>query len=213
MATQHFVSPRRSSRLVAFLATALIALLSMAAPAAAREPVDSATLNPPPPDFFNAACFDGAGGTICTLAFDDPPFADEPSGLICGGVELLASGARSVVGKRFYDGDGNLVRRHFRETLDGTYVNPVTGRYVLYHAYDTVLHDLSVPGDLASGSTRITGLYVRAWSPEGGTVISDTGTFVEDAATFELLHVSGHHPFIDYGSDPSAIASLCDAID
>ena len=200
------------TRVARLVLLAIVAVLAFAGPVGAREPVDPASLNPPPPDFFNAGCFAGGGGTVCTLEFADPPFEDEPSGLICDGVELLDSGARTVVGKRFYDRDGNLVQRHFRETLDGTFENPDTGRRVLYHAHDTVKHDLDVPGDLATGSTRITGLYVRIWTPGGGTVMSDTGTYVEDAGTFDLPFASGHHPFLDYGSDPSAIDPLCEAL-
>ena len=202
--------PRTLARVVLVAAAAVLAL---AGPVAAREPVDPGTLNPPPLDFFNASCLAGGNGTICTLAFADPPFEDEPSGLICDGVELLDSGARSVVGKRFYDADGNLVQRHFRETLDGRFTNPETGRYVLYHAHDTVKHDLAVPGDLSTGATRITGLYVRMWRPGGGTVLSDTGTYIEDPGTFDLLFASGHHPLIDYASDLSAIDPLCAALD
>ena len=87
------------------------------------------------------------------------------------------------------------MQRHFRETFDGKFSNPETGRYVLYHAHDTVKHDLAVPGDLSTGATRITGLYIRMWSPDGGTVLSDTGTYVEDPGTFDLLFAaSGHHP-------------------
>ena len=43
--------------------------------------------------------------------------------------------------------------------------------------------------------------------------MSDTGTFVEDAGTFDILFASGHHPFLDYGTDPSAIDPLCEALD
>jgi hypothetical protein len=57
---------------------------------------DPSTLNPAPPDFFNAQCFKGGGGTICTLAFADEPFAGEPSGIVCDGTELLLSQERSV---------------------------------------------------------------------------------------------------------------------
>src|SRR4051812_14274158 len=97
------------------LAAAFLAVTGLASGAVARTPVDPNTLNPTPPDFFNASCYAGAGGTVCDLAFADPenPFLNEPTGVICGGTELLLTQNRFVVGKRFYDADGNLVQRHF----------------------------------------------------------------------------------------------------
>ncbi len=125
MASQPHPSRRRA--VARAVLAALVGALALAGPAAARTPVDPGTLNPPPPDFFNAQCYKGAGGTVCTLHFSDDPFADEPSGIVCDGTELVFSQERSVVGKRFYDANGALVQRHFGEWMSGTYSNPVTG--------------------------------------------------------------------------------------
>src|SRR3954451_20086776 len=100
---------------------AILAALAFVAPVAARQAVDPSLLNPPPPDFFNATCFTGAGGVVCDMHFNDTPVAAEPSGVICDGTELLLSQDRSVVGKRYYDSNGNLVQRHFREDVSGTF--------------------------------------------------------------------------------------------
>ena len=195
------------------LAVASILLLAAAAgPAAARTPVDPATLNPPPPDFFNADCQRTGGHIVCTLAFVDPPFVNEPSGLICDGVELLDTGQRRVEGKRFYDADGNLTQRHFREDLAGVLRNPVTGKVALWVGGDTIIHNLAVPGDLSTGATKISGAYIR-FSVANRTVLTDAGSWVEDAGTAEFLRISGHHPLVDYGSDPDAIAPLCEALE
>ena len=75
-----------------------IALLALTTGVAAREPVDPATLNPAPPAEFNATCERLGDHIRCDLAFSDPPFLDEPSGIICDGVELLLSQTRDVVG-------------------------------------------------------------------------------------------------------------------
>src|SRR5262245_46640301 len=84
---------------------AVLAALNVATPAAARTPVDPNTLNPAPPDFFNAACERTGNQIICTLAFDTvDDVTDEPSGIMCGSTELLFSQKRAVVGKRYYDG-------------------------------------------------------------------------------------------------------------
>jgi hypothetical protein len=198
-------------------AIALVALpasLLVAAPVAARTLVDPNTLNPAPPDFFNATCYAGAAGTICDLAFVDPesPWIDQPSGILCGSTELLVSQTRSVVGKRFYDADGNLLQRHFREFLDGSLTNPVTGRSVLWTQHDTVLHNLTIPGDLDSGVTSFTGLYSRFYLPGGATIQMDAGTFSQDVNG--LVFEAGPHPLNDYfvHGDESAFQPVCDAV-
>jgi len=179
----------------------------------ARTPVDPSTLNPAPPDFFNAECFRGAGGTVCTLRFSDDPIVDEPSGIVCGSTELLFSQTRSVVGKRVYDPDGNLVQRHFREELAGVLTHPVTGGSVPWIQHDTVIHNLSIPGDLDLGITRFTGLYSRFYLPHGGTILIDAGTFSQDANG--LVREAGPHPINDYfvHGNLAAFQPVCDAID
>jgi hypothetical protein len=213
MASQ--LQPTRRRALVRAASAALLGALALAGPAAARTPVDPGTLNPPPPDFFNAQCYLGAGGTVCTLHFSDDPIADEPSGIVCGATELVFSQERSVVGKRYYDANGNLVQRHFGEWMSGTYSNPVTGKSLPWVERDTILHNLSVPGDLATGTIKTTGLITRVWQPGRGTVVLDAGTIVEDVATGALLRSSGPHPFRDYfvDGDTSALQPLCDALD
>lgn len=213
MASQPHPSRRRA--VARAVLAGLVGAIALAGPAAARTPVDPGTLNPAPPDFFNAECYEGAGGTVCSLHFSDDPFADEPSGIVCGGTELVYAQERSVVGKRYYDADGNLVQRHFREWMSGTFTNPDTGKSVPWNQHDTIIHNLSVPGDLGSGSVKTTGLITRAWLPGGGSILLDAGTILEDAATGELIHAGGPHPFRDYFAegDASALQPLCDALD
>lgn len=201
----------RASVVVAGLFT-VIALLAPAT-VAARTAVDATTLTPPPPDFFNAECNTGAGGVLCTLHFSDDPIVDEPSGILCGSTELLFSQTRSVVGKRTYDVTGRLVQRHFREELAGVLTSPVTGRSVPWTQHDTVIHDLSVPGDLDSGTTMVTGLTSRFFLPGGGTVLVDAGTTVHDA-TGALVREGGPHPLVDYFElgDAAALQPVCDAV-
>jgi hypothetical protein len=115
---------RRFSRLILAVTGGLVLIVALATPASARTPVDPSTLNPPPPDFFNAECYLDGSHISCDLAFSDPAVVDEPTGIVCDGTELLSSFSRSVVGKRTYDADGNLLQRHFREDVDGTFRNP-----------------------------------------------------------------------------------------
>jgi hypothetical protein len=205
---------QHSHRVLRAIVVASIALLALTTGVAAREPVDPATLNPAPPPEFNATC-DRLGNQIrCELAFSDPPFFDEPSGVVCGGVELLVSQTRAVVGKRFYQADGDLLRRHFRERFTGDFSNPVTGRSVVWVAHNTILHDLGVPGEIASGSTQITGQQIRIFADGGGTVLLDAGRIVIDEATGEILSSSGPKHFDDYFAfgDEHALDALCAAV-
>jgi hypothetical protein len=203
--------------MAAGLVVALMALLSLGTPtsaaAAGMTPVDPSTLNPPVPANFNASCFQVGNHISCSLAFSDPDIVDEPSGIVCSDTELLVSQSRSVVGTRLYDADGNLLRRHFRETFTGTFTNPDTGLVALWNQHDTVIHNLAVPGDDTSGTEHVSGMFTRAWMPGGGTIITDAGTMITDTDG-NPLSLSGHHPFLDFFvfGDPTALDSLCAAL-
>jgi len=181
---------------------------------AAKESIDPTTLNPPVPTEFNASCFRVGNHTACSLAFSDPDIIDEPSGIVCDGTELLFTQSRSVVGTRLYDAAGNLLQRHFRESFDGTFTNPDTGLVALWTQHDTVIQNLSVPGDIESGTEHVSGLGTRTWLPGGGTILTDAGTTLLDVSTNEVVRVSAHHPFDDFFrlGDTSALAPLCSAL-
>jgi hypothetical protein len=189
--------------------------VALATPASARTPVDPSTLNPAPPAEFNPVCFRDGSHITCDIAFSDPDVVDAPSGIICDGTELLDSHSRSVVGKRTYDADGNLLQRHFRESLDGTFLNPDTGLVALWTQHDTVINNLAVPGDTSTGTDALSGLESRVWLPDGGTILTDAGLLIFDAATDEVVKASAHHPFDEYFrlGDPTALAALCAALD
>jgi hypothetical protein len=199
---------RRFGRLILAVTGGLVLTVALAAPASARTPVDPSTLNPPPPAEFNPVCFRDGSHITCDIAFSDPDVVDAPSGIICDGTELLDSHSRSVVGKRFYDADGNLLQRHFRESLDGTFRNPDTELVALWTQHDTVI------SDPAAGTDKLSGLESRVWLPDGGTILTDTGILIFAAPNDEVVKASAHHPFLEYFTgDPSALASLCAALD
>ena len=205
-----------SRHLIAALrATAIAALLALAGGgiAAAREPVDPSTLNPPPPDFFNAVCLTQGIQIVCDLAFSDPAFSNEPSGIICDGTELLVSQTRDVVGKRFYDADGDLLRRHFREDLAGTLTNPDTSRSADFVAHNSWVHDLAMPGVMASGTSRISGQQLRIFT-DHGSMLLDAGRIVVDESNGEILSYAGPKHFDDYfvRGDVHALDALCAAV-
>ena len=209
-------------RLIASACLAGAALFGVAGPVAAAAPsagagkvsVDPSTLNPPVPAEFNASCFRVGNHISCSLAFSDPDVIDEPSGIVCDGTELLVTQSRSVVGTRLYDAAGNLLQRHFRESLDGTFTNPDTGLVALWTQHDTVIQNLSIPGDIESGTEHVSGLGTRAWLKGGGTILTDAGTTLFDVNADEVVRVSAHHPFDDFFrlGDTSALAPLCDAL-
>jgi len=201
-------------RLVVALAGAFLVCLTLPAPAIARQAIDPSTLNPPVPAAFNATCSQVGNHISCSLAFSDPDIIDEPSGIVCAGTELLFTQSRSVVGTRLYDAAGNLLQRHFRESLDGTFTNPNTGLVALWTQHDAVIHTLTVPGDDSSGTEHISGLGTRAWLPDGGTIFTDAGTMIINTAG-DVATASGHHPLLDFfvSGDTSALDPLCAALD
>lgn len=208
------MSPQRKRSLRALLIVgACIVSGATAGIASAREPIDPSTLTPPPPDFFNAVCQSQGSQIVCDLAFSDPPFRDEPSGVVCDGTELLISQTRDVVGKRFYDADGNLLRRHFREDLTGSFTNPDTGVSAAWVAHDSLVHDLAVPGDVATGTTRVSGQQIRIFT-DHGTVLMDAGRVVVDESNGEILSYAGPKHFDDYfvRGDTAALDALCAAV-
>ena len=206
----------RRTHATASLLVAIVSIIAFALPAivAAREVVDPATLTPPPPPEFNPTCERVGNQIICEVVFTDPPIVDEPSGVVCGGTELLVSQMRSVVGKRFYNAEGLLLRRHFHDDVSGTWTNPATGATASFSGGSMTLHDLSVPGDAGSGTSRISG-SVRIYFADGGTIIhNDAGHLVIDEGTGTLLSQSGQHPFEDFfgSGDSAALDEFCSAL-
>jgi len=192
----------------------LVVTLGSSSQAFARDLVDPSTLNPPPPPQFNPVCERVGNQIICTVQFTDPPFA-ATSDVICGsGASTFVPfdyHTRSVRGKRYYDQNGNLLRRHFREFYDGTVVNPINHKALSYSGSDTIMHNLAVPGQADTGAEALTG-SVRIFLGQGnGTMALDTGRLVDSPQG--LLHESGQHPFFDYFSgDTAAVPPLFDAL-
>jgi hypothetical protein len=207
------------SRFTLAVFTLAVALIGLVIPnrVLAKEPVDPTTLNPAPPPDFNPVCERVGNQIICEVQFSDPPFAGG-SEVICGSganaFEPFQFQNRSVRGKRYYDENGNLLRRHFREVFEGTFTNPLTHKSLAYSGSDTHLHVLAVPGDNSTGTEAISGSVRIFLGPGHGTLAIDTGRFVFDEATGNTLVEKGQHPFFDYFAlgDTSALQPLCDAL-
>jgi hypothetical protein len=182
----------------------------------AGKSVDPATLNPLPPPEFNPICETIGSGTICHLAFTDPSTIAAGTGIMCStgntSFEVLDTSTRSVDGRRYYDQNGNLTQRHFREVIVGTLTNSLTHVSVSYTQGDTIIHNLAIPGDASTGTQTITG-SLRIYASNGGTVLVDVGRSVM-AADGTILKEAGQHPLNAYFvfGDTSALQPLCDAL-
>ena len=209
-----------TSRFFRVFVTLAVVALSVLIPQAivfAGQLVDPTTLNPPPPPEFNPVCEAIGSGTICHLAFSDPPVVAEGTGLVCGSgassFEVLTSSTRSVEGRRYYDRDRNLTERHYREVVKGTFINPLTNVMVSYNQGDTVVHKLAIPGDINTGTMTISG-SIQLHRTAGGVVLIDAGRSVL-ATDGTILRETGQHPFDAYYvfGDTSALQPLCDALE
>jgi hypothetical protein len=179
--------------------------------------VDPATLNPPLPPERNPTCKAVGSGFTCDVDYADPAVVAEPTGILCssgaGQFEILNSYTRYVQGKRYYDANRNLTRRHFRDQYVGTFVNSVTGATLTFGQQDRFLHDLAVPGDIGTGTEEIAS-STRLSLPGGGTVLIDAGRTVLDESTGKILFEAGQHPFDAYFvyGQTSALQPICDAL-
>jgi hypothetical protein len=179
--------------------------------------VDPSTLTPAPPDFFNATCTWTGGRIQCDVAFVDPVSpVEEPTGILCGSgasqFEVLDTWSRTVIGKRVYNSDGLLVRRHFRDTWTGTLTNSATHATVPYEQRNTYLHNLTVPGDPGSGQEQQT-THLRL-ATRVGSVVLESGRVVIDYDRDALVFASGKHALAAYfdDGDTDAIQPVCAAL-
>jgi hypothetical protein len=204
----------KRNHFVYLLLISFVTVLILASQAFAREPVDPTTLNPPPPPNFNPVCESVGNGTICDIQFSEPFAAG--SEVTCGSgsntFEPFQSQTRSVRSKRYYDQNGNLVRTHYHEYIDGTLVNPITGKALTYSGTLNHLDEEAVPGDVSTVTQAITG-SVRIFLGQGNATLAfDTGRLVDSPQG--ILQESGQHPFLDYFvlGDTAALQPLCDAL-
>lgn len=213
-------SPRPSrTHTAAATVLALTAVLGVGAfPARASDRVvDPSILTPAPPEFFNAVCNRTGGQIQCDLVFVDPVSpVEEPTGIICGTgraqFEVLDTWSRSVVGKRVYDGEGLLLRRHFSDRWDGTLTNSVTRTTASYKQRNTYLHDLAIPGDPGTGTEQQT-THLRLVTSHGSVVL-DSGRVVIAHEDDTVVFASGKHALADYfdNGNPNAVQPICDSL-
>lgn len=187
---------RRLRRLGPVLAGVIISATALATPVAAGQPVDPGTLNPPPPAFINPTCWSTGPQVVCSFDWTFK-VVDAPTGVVCGGDELLETTDRHVFGHRYYDADRNLVRRDFAERIDGNLHDPQTGVSVRWSGTDQAFETFSVPGDRSTGTRMNTGAIIHVYLDSGRSYMLFAGRTYEnvDTGDFEMM---GSHPDFDF---------------
>jgi len=166
------------------LAIAAAGLAATATPAAADT-----SLNPPPPSWYT--CKPTGSGTIChgTMSFEHFAGFD---GTCPQGFNILENAHKDETAARYYDRDGNLIRRVLHDIYPvgnplNVLYNSQTGTSVPYYGDLTETDDLAVPGDLSSATSRQTGNLYTVTLPGGGLLVHDVGefTFAPDGSILE----------------------------
>jgi hypothetical protein len=181
----------------------------------AASPASAVTLNPPPPDF--ETCHQGGNGTVC-VGNRTSEANLEGTGIFCGigpdAFEIFDDGGTVLQHfERWYDADGNLLRRLSKSTwLGSAWINPDTGARVLYRQTNVTVEVLAVPGEFGSATTTTTGV-VNFTLPGGGAIVRNAGRtiFGPDGS---LEFSSGPQAILDYflNGDTEALQPICDAL-
>jgi hypothetical protein len=190
-----------------------LALSLILAPAAiAGQPV-TVPLNPPPPSF--ETCMTVGSGIICQGSRVED-LGRQDSGLVCGSgagtfdpIDHPIDHQHAI---RFYDANGNLLRRVIYDHLLGTLTNPLNGTTVAYDAHFTTTDVLAVPGDFGSATTTQRGEQ-NYTVPGMGAVFLNAGRTVFDA-NGDTFFSAGPQDFNAYFVDgnTSVADELCTAL-
>jgi hypothetical protein len=199
--------------------TALAALV-LAAPLGLTLPTTTALagapaevpLNPEPPDYYS--CTTNGAGTYCAGQTSEA-YGPEPTGIVCasgsGAFEVLDRAVRNVAAERWYDHDGNLVKRRRIFTFDNASFSSPSGAVVPYSQRDVDTDVFTVPGDPTIGTTYSTS-SLRATVAGLGAVVVEKGRAVWGVEGY-LDKLAGRHDLFDYfNGDPAALDRLCAAL-
>ncbi|HTK44053.1 MAG TPA: hypothetical protein VL749_01710 [Patescibacteria group bacterium] len=188
---------------------------SLVATFAIAGAVHGATLNPPPPAYYS--CHASGNGTICVANLVTDAQL-QPADFTCGegasAFDVWDDGRVVITHlERWYDGNGNLVRRLAKATwLGSAWQNLANGNQVPYHQNTVTVDELTAPGDFGSAVTTMTGV-VTFTLPSQGAIVLNAGRVVygtDGSVEFR----SGPQAFLDYfvDGDLSALQPVCDAL-
>ena len=204
---------RRGTAAGLALAMAALGLVMAGGAVASAQPPTEVTLNPAPPDSYT--CTPIGNGTRCLLDVTTTGIVED-SGIVCGtgadAFEIVDSASRRVKAERWYDREGNLVKR-VRANLfsDSRLTNPVTGVFVTYDQHDIDTDLFAVPGDLGSATTY-SNEHLIAIAPGYGTVLVNTGRSVYGSDGSVISQTGRRDLDAYFGGDASVVMSLCAAL-
>jgi hypothetical protein len=175
----------------ALAAAALVGAALLPTSAVAGKP-SAVPLNPVPPDYYT--CTPNGAGTYCS-GRTVTPYGPDPSGIWCAsaGFEILDQAVRVDDNQRWYDRDGNIVKRVRVHTFQDAAFSSSSGARVPYSQRDQDIDTYPIPGDMTYGTTKLLG-SLRATVPGYGTVLLEKGqtvygvegTLDKDAGVHEL---------------------------
>jgi len=165
------------------------ALLTAALIAAAGSASAEVDLNPPPPSWYT--CKPSGSGTICHGTMSFGHFA-QSDGTCPQGFDLLENGHKDELGARYYDRDGDLIKRVLHDRFPEAHplnviYNSQTGASVPYNAYLTETDTFGTPGDFDTMTARLIGDLYTVTAPGEGLLAHDVGvlTFAPDGSVIE----------------------------
>jgi hypothetical protein len=166
-------------RLIAVHILPAIVLLTAALAASAGPAAADTYLNPPPPAWYT--CRATGNGTVCHGNMNFQHFGGF-DGSCPQGFDILENGYSEETAARYYDRDGNLIRRVLHDVYPvgnplNVLYNSETGRSVPYRTDGTESDDFAVPGDFDSITSRFTGNFYTVTMPGGGLLVHDVGVF------------------------------------
>ena len=192
----------------------VVVTLVLAPAGMAGQPVTQ-PLNPEPPSFYT--CKTVGDGSICQASLVET-FDPGDTGIACGGgagaFDVIGQSIENVDAIRYYDANGDLVKRVIHGASVGTLSNPLTGASIPTFSNNINTDVLAVPGDLGSLSETTTGNQ-NITVPGMGNIFKEAGRLAfADADLTELVFESGHHSAIDYyyNGDTSVVDGICTAL-
>jgi hypothetical protein len=161
---------------------AIAAALTVPATAAAQ------TLIPPPPDFYT--CRTNGSGTVCH-GKNSGSYQTSYDGTCPQGFDILENGFVEETAARYYDRNGNLVRRDLHDRWpnvpENILYNSVSGKSVHYTTDANEFDTFTTPGDFDSIVAETAGNGYTVTAPDG-LLIKDAGVldFAPDGSVLEL---------------------------
>jgi hypothetical protein len=186
--------------------------LALAPAGVAGQPVTQ-PLNPAPPSF--ETCKTVGNGVTCAGSRVET-YGPQDSGIVCGNgastFDPIDQGLDYQHAIRFYDSNGDLLKRMIYDHDVGAFSNPLTGDAIPYNQHNTTTDVLAVPGDFGSATETVTG-EVNFTVSGMGLVFQNAGRTVFDASSGDIVSSSGPQDFNEYFNGNTSVGDeLCTAL-